>query len=155
MMTLEDFEKNIDLYSADLSRWPESQIRAAVELRKAKPEAKQLLEKHVSFDDVLRAYVPKEPNVSALEVRIMAEVARTKQGVRAADVSGPAKSGFNWRPLWLFAPGGGLAVAALLGFLVGFQPQQHKDTLLDPAYYTESQLIHSDADDADAYDGGL
>ena len=156
MMTIEDFKKNIELYSADLSRWPESRIREAVKLMQAQPSAKALLEEHVGFDDVLRAYTPKEPDVSALEARIMAQVARTKQGGELKHSAGAAKpSLLNWRPLWIFAPGGGLAVAALIGFLIGFQPHQHKDMLLDTAYYSEAQLIQGDASDVDTYDGGL
>jgi len=170
MMTLEEFKNNIDLYSADLSHWPEADIRAAVKLMEKNAEAKALLAKDVNLDDMLRRYAPATPQLSALEARIMQQIAATPQSrtpvkdaalkddsFKAAVAAASATPKSSWRPLWLFAPGGGLLAAALLGFLVGFQPAQHKGSLLDPAYYNAAQIVNADAADetAGAYDGGL
>ncbi|MDE1153242.1 MAG: hypothetical protein PW788_11960 [Micavibrio sp.] len=166
MMTLDEFKNNIDLYSADLSRWPEADIRAAVKLMESDAAAKALLGKDVNFDDMLRRYAPAMPALSALEARIMQQVAVTPQSretaprdntFKAAVAAAAVDKKSAWRPVWLFAPGSGLLAAAILGFLFGFQPQQHKGSLLDPAYYNAAQIIAADAadDTPAAYDGGL
>lgn len=154
MMTFEDFKANIELYSGDLSRWPQGLIRDAARLAETDPAAKALLDAHVSFDMVMRRYTVAAPRLQALEDRIMQQVAKTSQGPEVP-LAGPKQP---WRPAWLFAPGGGLLAAALLGFLVGFYPQQQKDTLLDPSYYSESQVLASNdaaTDATDTDDGGV
>jgi len=142
MMDFETFRHNIELYSGDLSRWPQALIRDAAQLAEKDPRAKALLEAHVSFDAVMRQYAPSPstPRLQALESRILQQIAVLPQG--AETVIAPISRG-TWRPAWLMAPGGGLIAAALIGFLIGFHPQPQKDILLDPGYYNDAQVVAS------------
>jgi hypothetical protein len=147
MMTLDDFREHVDLYSADLSRWPQDKVKPALALVKADAAAKKYFDEALALDDRLRGYAPKAPPLGALEERILKDIRRTPQrkpATRPAEV--------HVTPTWLFAPGGGLLAAAILGFIIGLTPPQAPgDTLLDPVYYAQDQIIG----DADADTGGI
>jgi len=142
MMTLKDFQEYIELYSGDLSRWPQHLIREAAQLAEKDAGAKALLDAHVNFDAVMRQYDAPVPKLQALEDRIMQQIANTPQGTAVPNAAVAAKQSRGWRNAWFFAPGGGLLAAALMGFIIGFHPQP-KTVLLDPSYYSESQVLAS------------
>ena len=139
MMTLEELKEHVDLYSADLSRWPEAKVKPALDLTSENKEAREYFDAALKLDDVLRGYVPKQSALSALEARIMAEIAKAPPVAAVPEV--------RIRKAWIFAPGGGLLAAAILGFIIGILPvQQSSDTLVDPVYYNQDQIIGADSD---------
>ena len=142
MTTLKEFQDNVDLHSADLSRWPESLVKPALQFMKENAGAKEYFDAALAIEDELRRYVPTEPPLEALEKRIMADVAKTPRAAPAK----PAEPRVS--KAWIFAPGGGLLAAAVLGFLLGLAPapQGSGDTLVDPVFYSQDQIIGADSD---------
>src|SRR5580692_9529962 len=110
MMKISDFQRYIDLYGADLSRWPQHEIRPAVDLIQRNPEAGKIFSAAEKFDQMLRHYPPASVNTQALAARIIQQVKRTSARVKPASIN----------PAYLYVPGGGLLVAAILGFMIGF-----------------------------------
>jgi hypothetical protein len=150
-MTLDEFRNNVDLYSADLSRWPQALVKPAVAFMKDNAEASALFEKQLIADAQLRAHTPRIGDMSALEARIMQGIAGqlpASAPAQAAVVAATAKS--FWKPSWVFAPSGGLMVVALIGYLTGFNPQPKHYVPLDPSYVAEEQVLAS----ADTYTYG-
>jgi len=158
-MTLEEFKDKTDLYSADLSRWPQDQVKLALAFMKDNKEAAAYFDAALKLDGKLRGYEPPAGNLSALENSIMQRIAGEKQDekrpvappvhVQAAEVEIT-----RIRPSWLFAPSGGLLAIAFLGFFLGFTPpRQPAYTPLDPAAIAEEQLASLDSDIYDEYDG--
>lgn len=146
-MTLDEFRNNVDLYSADLSRWPQTLVKPAVTFMKDNAEAAALFEKQLLADASLREYTPRTGDLSALEARIMQGLA--EQSPATISVK-PAAAASLWKPSWIFAPSGGLMVVALIGFLAGFNPQPASYVPLDPSYVAEEQVLAS----ADVYTYG-
>lgn len=91
-MKLGEFKRNVDLYSADLSRWPVTLVRPALELVENDREAAACFEEALALDAALRAAdaglnvcsagdiygagsAPGAgPDIGALEARIMAAI---------------------------------------------------------------------------------
>jgi hypothetical protein len=138
MSRIEEFKDEVDLYSADLARWPQDKVKPALELMKANPVAKAYFDEALKLDEKLRDYDAKPVNVDALATRIMAEMQKTP--------AQPAQPAF--RPAYFFAPGGGLLAAAVIGFVIGFYPQAQTDFLLDPVYYAQEQSTTDSGMDA-------
>jgi hypothetical protein len=130
MSRIEEFKDEVDLYSADLSRWPQDKVKPALDLMKDNPVAKAYFDAALELDGKLRDYSAKPVNVDALAARIMAEV--QKAPVQTVQP-------LAFRPAYIFAPGGGLLAAAIIGFVIGFYPQAQTDFLLDPVYYAQEQ----------------
>lgn len=150
-MTLDEFRNNVDLYSADLSRWPQALVKPAVAFMKGNPDAEALFERQLLADASLREFTPVIGDMSALEARIMkglAEQSPAAAPVTPAIAATATKSA--WKPAWIFAPSGGLMVIALIGFLAGFNPQPTSYVPLDPSYVAEEQVLAS----ADIYTYG-
>jgi hypothetical protein len=145
MMTLDEFREHVDIYSADLSRWPQDKLKTALQMVKENTAAKEYFDAALALDDRLRAYTPKAPALPALEDRILKGIALSRQPapVRSQEV--------HIKSAWIFAPGGGLLAAAILGFIIGLSPpsQTSGDTLVDPVYYAQDQIIGGDTDDDD------
>lgn len=155
-MTLDEFKNLLDVYSADLSRWPQDKLQDAVALTKNNAKAQQLLDAALDVDDALRHYTPPAADIAALENRILAAIEDIPAG-QAGDASphhtaAQSWTVFGWRPAFIFAPSGGLMAAALIGFMIGATPVQQTGNLLDPAYYSVEQIMNSDAE---IYEGGL
>lgn len=145
MMTLDEFREHVDIYSADLSRWPQDKVKPALQLVKDHALAKEYFDAALALDNKLRVYVPKTPELPALEDRILKGISAPKPApvARVEEV--------HIRSAWIFAPGGGLLAAAILGFMIGLSPpaQTGGDTLVDPVYYAQYQIIGGDADNDD------
>jgi hypothetical protein len=132
MMKISDFQKYIDLHGADLSRWPSHQIRPALDLIQRDPAAGNIFAAAEKLDQMLRHYPPAPVNMKALTHRIVQQVKRG--GVRAK----PAAI----NPAYLYIPGGGLLVVAILGFMIGFHPTPKETLLIDSMFYTQDQVIN-------------
>ena len=134
MMKIYDFQKYIALYGADLSRWPRHEIRSAIDLIQHDPEAGKVFSNAERLDQMLR-HCPVTPvNVDGLAGRI---VRCTKSNATRA--KSPVLN-----PAYLFVPGGGLLIAAILGFMIGFHATvEAKGTLiLDSVLYTQDHAIN-------------
>lgn len=145
-MKLDEFKDCVDIYSADLSRWPQDRLKAALLLMEESPEAKSCFERDLRLLEAAQGLAPAMPDLFALENRIV-------QRVRDLGASSlpEAAAVFRWKLPWLAAPGGGLLAAAFLGFMIGLHPPQG-ELLLDPVFYAEDQIIRGDSD---FYDGGV
>jgi hypothetical protein len=148
MMTFEEFKENVDLYSADLSRWPRDMVKPALQFVKDDARAKAYFDAALALDDKLRSYAPKAPMLEGIEARVMAEIRKTKQEKPGKGAAAPAPVDVRVTPAWIFAPGGGLLAVAVLGFIIGLMPpsEQPGDTLVDPVYYSQDQIIGGDSD---------
>ena len=155
MKTLDEFKDNVDLYSADLSRWPDELVKPALAMMQQDNAAQEYFEAMLALDGTLRGYGPKDGDLGALEERIMAEIAKTPKAPAVVAAQASSESGYKgFNRAWLFAPGGGLLAAAVIGFILGIMPAEEKaDTLLDPVYYTQDQIIGAEAP-ADSDMGG-
>lgn len=152
-MNIEEFKDKVDLYSADLSRWPVEMVKDAHAFMQENTVAAAYFERALALDEKLHSYAPEEPRLPELEARIMAAIAEEKRDdVPAAATIAATQATFKWRAAWLFAPAGGLLAAALLGFFMGFSPQQQASFMpLDPAYAAEEQLNAT----YDSYEGEI
>lgn len=146
-MTLEEFKYNVELYSADLSRWPQDAMKQAISFMRENHEAKDLFDEALALDAKLRLFVPREPDMQALENRIMAAIAQEDPRVPQETMA------VKWRASWIFAPSGGLMAVALVGFMLGFTPRPAPYVPLDPAYAAEQQLAGADNYIYDAFEG--
>lgn len=131
---LEIFRSHLDLYSADLSRWPESEMRQALALMQENVKARDLLAREEALDRILQAWDVDTAAGAALEDRIMQQVA----AVSATMVT--------LKPRHLFAPLGGLAAAVIIGFFIGMNPSQQTDSLIYTIYAEQEAIIAGDTD---------
>ncbi len=146
-MTLDEFRNNVDLYSADLSRWPQALVKSAVSFMKDNTDAAALFEKQLLADAQLREYTPRIGDMPALEARILQGLTAQSPATAPKVATVIAAQNTAWKPSWIFAPSGGLMVIALVGFLAGFNPQPKSYIPLDPSYVAEEQVLAS----ADTY----
>ena len=172
--TLEEFRDDVDLYSADLSRWPTEKVKPALALMEGEAAAKDYFDAARAAEDELRAYDPQPADTAALEARIMAAVqadpaqeepgagmdfaahlaAQETAKIATRNDDAARTTTVKWRAAWLFAPGGGLLAAAILGFIIGVLPHRaSSDYLVDPGYYAQDQIVNSDSDLLN--DGGI
>ena len=149
-MNILDFCEHVDLYSADLSRWPQEVIKPALALMQENTDAKSYFDQALALDDHLRMGLPCLPDVSALHASIMKEIQGLAQQSEQAPLFVAEKiddiSVQHLPPQALVAPGGGLMALAVIGFLLGFNPAAQADYLVDPAYYAQEEIISADQD---------
>jgi len=136
MMKISDFKKYISIHGADLSCWPQHEIRPAVDLIQHDAEAGKILAAAEKFDQMLRHYPPVSINMNALAEKII------RQAKRTATRAKPAAAALN--PAYFYVPGGGLLVAAILGFMIGFHSmtETKEASMLDQVFYTQDQVIN-------------
>ena len=140
MIKISDFQKHIALYGADLSRWPVQDIKPAVDLIQHSTEAGKIFAEAEKFDQLLRHYQPSSVNLS----RLADSIVKTTKSPPSK-----AKRSFLPNPAYFFVPGGGMLVAAILGFMIGFHPAVKEEFLLDPAFYTQEQIVSDSGADVD------
>ena len=89
-MTLADFERLLDIYGADRTRWPLVARASAATRLAADTKARSLLAEAEALDMVLlRAPEPEGADVSALADRIFAAALRTPRSAASAGPSTP------------------------------------------------------------------
>ncbi len=159
-MNIQTFKDSVDLYSADLSKWPVEAVKPAIAFMRDNSVAADYFDKALLLDAKLRAFAPEAFDQSALEARIMQGIAGEKQAAKAPvqAVIAATAAAKPVRAAWLFAPASGLMAVAVLGFFFGFsQPQQTQQAYapLDPAYVAEEQLASIEADVDYGYDGEI
>lgn len=160
------FRELADAYGADVARWPAGDAAAARTLLDGADGgwARAVLEDVVGTDALLDAYELDDSVDAALAARIVATATALPQDpVETTDrARGGAKTGggigailsdalgFRVRPAWVFAPGGGLMAAAVIGFFIGaggMMPGAQQDALLlDPVFYSQDELVMPDAE---------
>lgn len=133
-MKLSDFQKYIDLYGADLSRWPAHEIRAAIDLIQRDPAAGKILSVAEKLDHMLRHYPAPAVSAKALTAKIM------RQG-RPVVVSRREKPSFPFKPAYLLVPGGGFIIAAIVGLITGSHAAPKERFLIDPVIYAQGKII--------------
>lgn len=159
-LSLDDFNALLDVHGADLSRWPVEAVKPALALMDEDAQAKALFAQTENLDDALRrADAVTDLRIAArhgktapdLQARIMAQIAQGAQAVPAvvaAQALGKAAAARGMFGLkTLFAPGGGLLMVGLVGFMMGFmQPASAQDTLLDGLVHGQDIVIAGDVD---------
>ncbi|MDP2205576.1 MAG: hypothetical protein Q8K65_04655 [Alphaproteobacteria bacterium] len=149
MMTRDEFTDLLDLYGADLSRWPQDRLKAALALTEKDTEARARFDSMLAMEEHMRAYTAPQSDLSALESRILSAVA----ALPAQQTAVVSEGGFlRWRPAFIFAPSGGLAVLAVIGFFIGMQPAIQPEKLMNAVYYQTEQIL---VDDSEFYDGRI
>lgn len=149
MLNIGDFKNNVDLYSADLSRWPVDDVKPALLLIENSSFAREYFEAALKNDAALRLFAPAPRDLGALESRIMATIAKIPQ---YAEPVTRGISAINWSLRDLFAPGSGLVAAAVIGFVIGLTPAPSSGSVLDAAFYNGDTVI---AGDAEIYEGDI
>lgn len=151
MLTREEFTDLLGIYGADLSRWPQDRLKAALALTEEDAEARALFDATLALERDLRLPLAPQSDLAALESRIMASIAALPL---EAPVAAESESGFfNWRPAFIFAPSGGLLAVAVFGFFMGvMQPAAQPENLMNPVYYQTEQIL---IDDSSLYDGRI
>jgi hypothetical protein len=140
MMEISDFQKYIDLHGADLSRWPRHEIRPAIDLIQRDPAAGKIFSGAEKLDQMLRHYPPVAVNMNALASKI---IRRAKQGAAGGGNNDRRAKPAVLNPAYFYVPGGGLLVAAILGFMIGFHAMPKESLLLDQVFYMQDQAINS------------
>lgn len=141
-MTRDEFKKCLDLYSSDLSRWPQDRMKQALQLLEKDGYIKAYFEAELKVDEVLRGYAPSLKNQGHLQAKIITRIASAKQA-RGRQIHWP------WRTTVLMPQAVGLMAAVLFGFFAGIQSSAEREFLLDPAFYQEQQII---ADNSGLYE---
>lgn len=115
MMTLEQFEENLDLYGSDLSIWPDHLAQAADGLLKSSSAAQHALEDARLLDATLDAYTIDAPS-AAFEASLL-DLA-PKASVSEQQQKGGIKSWFSLR---LVTTATAALACAAFGFVIGIQ----------------------------------
>lgn len=149
MMTYDEFTDLLDLYGADLSRWPQDRLKSALALTEKDARARAKFDSMLALEQDMRSYTPPQTDLAALERRILAAVADMPTSQAAAGAEGGF---FRWRPAFIFAPSGGLAALAVIGFFMGMQPAIQPEKLMNAVYYQTEQIL---VDDSELYDGRI
>ncbi|MDD9900676.1 MAG: hypothetical protein OXT65_06830 [Alphaproteobacteria bacterium] len=139
-MKTEAFKKYVDMYSADLSRWPQDLIHPATALMEHDDAARDYFEAALRLDDMLRqGDSATERDLTALEARILAAAGPLS--------SAPSSSvPLHFLPVPARAAMGGFLAAAIIGFIIGVTPTVPLtyDTLVDPVFYAPETVIAED-----------
>ncbi len=120
-MTLDDLEKNLLLYGADLSRWRAAEARAAQRLIASNSAAQRLFDDIARLDGTLKRAAAPEATDSALTGRIL-EAAHPRLPVPL------------FPPTWRFAATGLAVAASIAGFAVGYFGEAGAMPLDDAGY---------------------
>jgi hypothetical protein len=151
MMTRNEFTELLDIYGADLSRWPQDKLKSALDLTEKDSVARDAFDRTLALEDMLRGDEIPDASLPALENRIMAAI--NDLPVQAPAVSAVRTGFFGWRTTYMVAPPMGLLAIAVFGFMLGMQPSSQRESLVHPVYYQADQILADD--DASFYQGGI
>jgi hypothetical protein len=112
------FRRLIAAYGADPARWPPGQRRRAEALLARSTAARALLAEAQTFDTLLLADA-KPPADERLAAAVIARATAALQQ-RTPAIARARDSAFEWPLFRLWPQAVGLAVAALLGFVIGW-----------------------------------
>lgn len=144
----ERIRETVAAYGADRKLWPADIRSFSDEVAAALPEISALLAQAEQEDTLLREYRLDIPALDNLQNRILTEARATPQISNTAAKTEKESlwqllfPGLQFRPMHIFAPSGGLVMAAVFGFWLSFSgtlapPQEHSASglLLDPVFY--------------------
>jgi hypothetical protein len=139
-MKIDEFQKRLNLHGADLSRWPAQDIKLSLALIQQSPEAAKLFAAAEKLDHVLRHYCPENAGSSALAKKIIRQAQQAPQR---------QSSSFRSFSRYLYVQGGGLLIAAVLGFMIGFSDQGMSFFSSGPNFLADAQhqIIQDENDD--------
>ena len=154
--------ETIDAYGANTELWPADVAAYAEELLANDAELRQYLEDAAATDALLQNYHIEEPDLQNLEARILCgafvEPVIVPVNNNASDKPSVFKQFWtslfgDMAPSYVFAPGGGMMAAAVLGFWLSFSgvvkaPHANQDgqLLLDPVFYSEMAMDDIESD---------
>jgi hypothetical protein len=123
-MTLTEFERLLEVYGSDRTRWPVAARASAGQLVARVPSARRLLAETEALDRVLeRAPMTSLAREAALAERIVAAARRSPRMVAksagAAPPSGSVVASEVRQPRWLGGAAGALAASLVVGVLIG------------------------------------
>lgn len=148
MMSLNDFLNKLDLYGADLSRWPEDDIKPALTCMARDKIAKTAFAETEAMEALLRFHdtgLGTHFDSTALADNVM-------RAINAAG-SEPEDISFSLMIRNYIAPAvSGLMAMAIVGFMIGL-PAVAGQAPSDPFQQAVSQAVGDD--DADLYTEGL
>jgi hypothetical protein len=147
MMKRQDFLKYVDVYSADLSRWPVDQVKPALDLIEKDADMRAYFDAALKLDSDLRFLSPTLLKTDHIAAAVMQRIAGMEQASAPEKSRLAFVSGVLRRDMWLsaFAPGGGLLAAAVIGFFIGMGPMASQ-VLPTSDIYNADQIIGGDAD---------
>lgn len=149
-MTLKRFKILVASYGTEISRWPEAERDAGLDLLKEDPAASEVFKAATSLDSYLTA-MPKPAKADDTYLKRLATIpfASRSLGEGAPTTFGEFMRGFF--PARRMVPQGlGLAVLALLGIWLGFSvnPQPQNGLELDATkYFLENPDLVKDFED--------
>ncbi len=154
--------ETIDTYGANTKLWPEDVASYAEALLESDAELKQYLDDAAATDALLQNYHIEEPDLQGLEARILCgafvEPVIVPVGKETSKKPSALKQFWtslfgDMAPSYVFAPGGGMMAAAVLGFWLSFSgvvktPHANQDgqLLLDPVFYSEMAMEDIETD---------
>ncbi len=112
-MTLDDFKWHVDLYGADLSRWPVDKMKAAQDFMAQTPTAKTYFEEALALEDLLRQAIPASGDIEGTAKKIVDAVL---EDVSTPPVTSPVFSRLVWQMCAVF-------VMVVVSVTVGVMPQ--------------------------------
>ena len=142
MMTRNEFTELLDIYGADLSRWPQDKLKAALALTEQDSAARDAFDRTLALEDMLRGDILPDSDLPALESRILSAIADLP--VQAPAATAANKGFFGWRATYMVAPPVGLLAMAVFGFMLGMQPSVQRESLVHPVYYQADQILTED-----------
>lgn len=149
MMTLNDFMNRLDLYGADLSRWPVADVKPALGMIADNRMAKDAFAATEAMETLLRFADPALPlaiDTDGLAEKVMARIADNPVSLQPR-----AEISFFRSIRDYMAPAfGGLMAMAVVGFIVGMPAIAHLQD--DPFMQAARQVV---TEDTDLYTGEL
>lgn len=152
MMTRNEFTELLDIYGADLSRWPQDRLKAALALTEQDSAVRDAFDRTLALEDMLRGDEMPDSNLPALENRILSAIADLPAQETAVVTPAAHRGFFGWRATYMVAPPVGLLAIAVFGFMLGMQPTAQRESLVHPVYYQADQIL---ADDTSLFEGRL
>ncbi len=149
MMNLDDFMNRLDLYGADLSRWPVQDVKAALSMIADNRAAKDAFAATEAMESLLRFADPAMPvaiDTDKIAEKVMATIAGNPVSLQPRTEISFFRSIKDY-----MAPAfGGLMAMAIVGFIAGMPAITHLQD--DPFMQAARQLV---TEDTDLYTGGL
>lgn len=129
------FKGLIDLYGADLSRWPEKETKAALAFMRQDLGAKRAFESEEKLEALLRQYAAVQTRLDLLEERIMAGLHETAR---------PRRPSY---PVYKYLSGGLLAALLLIVVFSGKPPGEPESALVETVLFAPVDIAMLDLEE--------